>query len=71
MLGKGVFMAKNDATVPVTFVKNAAETGKCICLFKQRYSFVVSVASAKDYIEMVLIPVSGKGNCYPCAAIIQ
>jgi hypothetical protein len=67
VLGKGVFTAKNDASVLVTFAKNVAERVKCICLFKPRckmahkphYSFVVSVAFPNDYIVMVLIPVSG------------
>jgi len=66
-LGKDVYMAKNDATVLVTFVKNVAEKAKRFYLFKPRYkmahkprySFVVSVASGKDYIVTVLITVAG------------
>jgi hypothetical protein len=37
VLRKGVFTAKNDAFVLVTFGKNVAERVKCICLFKPRH----------------------------------
>jgi hypothetical protein len=71
---------ENYATVLVTPAKNVAERVKYICMFKPRYkmahklryNFVVSVASAKDFVVAVLIPVSVyNGRCYPRGAITQ